>query len=1014
MPELRSKLLRNPRRVLAVALACLLVLGVLGKNAESRLVPSSVVTPGTESSREESLANKYFGDSAPFAVLLRGPAAELDRQGPRVVRELQRDPSVTTLSPWDAHADPSLRPHPGAALIVVDFHQGIGDAVRDTAVNLEDRVNAEITPPVTVTATGFASFLAGTKMAADEAGQRGELIALPILLVVLLLVFRSPIAAIVPVAFGVATVIASRGVIAILSRWIDIDPVAPPVASMMGLALGVDYALLMVSRFREELVVNASPMFAAAATRRTAGRTILIAGSTLFCSLVVAFLAIPKGIFTTLNGSVVLATGLSVLMAWTVGPAVLTLLGENVNRWRIGGAGSGRNRWMTVVRASLRRPGPTAAAITALMLVLALPALALTIGASGIEQLPASSKIRRDAATIDRVAGPGWGAPFVVVAATETGTVTSQGRLDAIRRWQRQVAAEPGVETVMGPGQIAPRMASLREEGDSLIAGGPDSKLAETSKFGPRMARAADGVSQMRDGFAQGSAGAGLLGDGSARAAAGARAIAAGAARAAAGGAKADAAIGKLSDGTKKMVEGQRTARFGALQLELGLSGLLPEVAKKGLAPAEQLEADLARRAATDPELQEDADRAADVAKQFARTKREVKRLRHLAVKMYGGLTELASGGTKLQAGVDRLGQGSRRLSQGLAGLSDGSHRLAGGISELSGGAGTLKEKLAEGFQRSAPLQSGLRRSSLSVTKETDELNSQVGELRHSSPGLFDSGYFALSALDGAPAEERRGIGQIVDLAGGGKAARMLVISDRGLGSDGATEVYSNLSQRAAQLSGETKLDVAVGGGSAQLIDYGEFANNRLPLLVLMITAVTYLMLVFFLRSLLLPLIAVLLNLVTVAVSFGLLTLVTRIPEGYPLGGNKILDIGAAMSIFSVAFSLSIDYAVFLVTRMRESYEEDGDSDAAVYVGLEKTARVVTGAAIVMGTVFMAYASAPLVMMSQVGVGLAVAVLLDATVIRIVLLPALMLVIGKRVWWLPKPLERLLPRLEAH
>jgi RND superfamily putative drug exporter len=1013
VPEPKSKLLRHPRRVALAAVACLLVLGVFGRDAESRLVPSSVVTPGTESSREESQAHRYFGDSAPFVVLLRGPAAALDRQGPGVVRELRRDPAVTTLSPWDPHFDPSLRPHPGAALIVADFHVGIGAAVRDVAAHLEERVDARVSAPVRATATGFASFLAGTKTASDEAGQRGELIALPILLVVLLLVFRSPLAAFVPIAFGVATVIASRGVIAILSRWIDIDPVAPPVASMMGLALGVDYALLMVSRFREELGSSASAMQAAAVTRRTAGRTILIAGSTLFCSLLAAFLALPKGIFTSVNGAVVLATALSVLMAWTVGPAVLTLLGANVNRWRLGGSAPGRNRWMTVVRGALRRPGPTAVAIAALMLVLAAPILSLTISASGLQQLPASSKVRRDAALIDRVAGPGWGAPFVVVASTEKGSIAGQGRLDAIRRWQQRIAADPAVETVIGPGQIAPRMASLRRQGDSLIAGGSGSKLTRASRLGPRLAQAAGGVSQLRDGLARGSQGAGLLGAGSARAATGAQALAAGAEKAAAGGKRASDAIGRLSDGTRKLVSGQRTARFGALQLELGLSELLPNVAKDGLGPARSLQADLARRAAAQPELREDAERAADLTIQFARAKREVRRLHRLSTKLYSGLSRLAGGGTKLQSGVEHLSRASRQLGGGLERLGGGSRRLAAGVSALSGGAGTLQSKLAEGFHRSYPLQSGLRRSSVEVGRESGELNAKVGSLRRSSPGLFDSGYFALSVLDGAPAGERRNAGQIVDLGGGGKAARMLVIADRGLGSADAAGVYSDLRGKAAELGRETGLDVAVGGGTAQLIDYGTFASGRLPLLILLVTAVTYLMLVVFLRSLLLPAIAVLLNLVTVAVSLGVLALVTRIPAGYPLGGNRILDIGAAMSIFSVAFSLSIDYAVFLVTRMRESYEADGDSAAAVYVGLEKTARVVTGAAIVMGTVFMAYASAPLVMMSQVGVGLAVAVLLDATVIRIVLLPALMLLVGERVWWLPAPLARLLPRLEA-
>jgi RND superfamily putative drug exporter len=117
--------------------------------------------------------------------------------------------------------------------------------------------------------------------------------------------------------------------------------------------------------------------------------------------------------------------------------------------------------------------------------------------------------------------------------------------------------------------------------------------------------------------------------------------------------------------------------------------------------------------------------------------------------------------------------------------------------------------------------------------------------------------------------------------------------------------------------------------------------------------------------------------------------------------------------IFGVIFGLSIDYAVFLLMRMRESYDQDGDHKKAISFGLEKTARVITGAALIMMAVFVVFAGAPIATVSQLGIGLTVAVLLDATVVRIVLLPALMLLLGDRVWWLPKWMDRVLPRLNV-
>jgi len=110
--------------VLAVAFLFLVVLGVIGVGVEGKLSPTSLEIPGTASSRANSLLRENFGDSAPFVILLRGPAAALDRQGPELVRALRRDPTATTLSPWDRGAVQRLRPGPRRAIVIADFHVG--------------------------------------------------------------------------------------------------------------------------------------------------------------------------------------------------------------------------------------------------------------------------------------------------------------------------------------------------------------------------------------------------------------------------------------------------------------------------------------------------------------------------------------------------------------------------------------------------------------------------------------------------------------------------------------------------------------------------------------------------------------------------------------------------------------------------------------------------------------------------------------------------------------------------
>ena len=331
---------------------------------------------------------------------------------------------------------------------------------------LNQILETTIHPPVRSTQTGFATLSRAIQDDSIAATERGELIALPILLIVLLLVFRSPVAAAIPLAFGAITVISSRGLLSILTNWFSVDAFALTVCTMMGLALGVDYALLMVSRFREELAGGATPLEAARATRRTAGRTTVFAGSTLMLSMLVAFFIVPGSLLGSLAATLLLVVALSVLVAVVAGPAVLTLLGPNVDRWRIGPApGEGRSRLMALVSAALRRPAPVAIAIGAVVLVLAVPALGLKTGPPSQIQLAHDDPTRKDFELIERAIGPGYDAPFVIVASADRGTVTEPRRLAALSRWQHRIAAQPGVQAVIGPAQVSRAVAPLRQRG---------------------------------------------------------------------------------------------------------------------------------------------------------------------------------------------------------------------------------------------------------------------------------------------------------------------------------------------------------------------------------------------------------------------------------------------------------------------------------------------------------------------------------------------------------------------
>jgi putative drug exporter of the RND superfamily len=1091
-------LLRYPRGVLAIAAVFLIALGVIGSGTEDRLDPTTLDVPGTESLRGNEILRDHFGPSAPFAILLQGPAAAIDRQGPEMIRALRRDPKVTTLSPWDTGSVQRLRPKPDEALVLADFHVDTRTAVNDTVPQLKNVLKETIHDPVRVTQTGYASLSRAIQDESIDATRRGELLALPFLLVILLLVFRSPIAAAIPLAFGAITVIASRGILYFFTGWFEIDAFALTVCSMMGLALGVDYSLLLVSRFREELAAGTDPIDAARLTRLHAGRTVMFAGSTLLLSMIVSLFLLPGALLASLAGTVCMVVILSVLVATVCGPAILILVGPRVNRWRIGGAPrEGRSRLMLFVSAALRKPALATLLIGLVLLVLAAPAVGLKTGPPSPEQLPTDNPARQDAELVDSSVGQGWDAPFQIVAVSREGPITGAKNLAAINEFQRKLAKTPGVQAVIGPGRATKRVDRLQELGNAVLAQkGNYGPLKQLGRLGRSLAVAAGGVGQLREGISEASNGAGLLATGAGRAGDGAQLIANGLSRATGGSERAIEALDRFAKGAERLANAQETATLGALQIKLALKvsfvpGLranaqrraeklqksteddanqkLPELIEPAKAAEEQLKEALAKLQAmtigkedpnysatleavrralaavsgTDPvdgtpydpvpstpevepykglptelaALQErllvDADDAKHITDTLTSAIKELEKLGNGAAKLTEGLEKLERGSTQLADGANRLATAAETLGDGLTRLSGGAEALVGGLDRLDDGAETLAAGLLSGVEESAPLETGLEEASVQVLEGKHRIDRQATRVADSSPGLFNSGYFVLSALDGTPPETREQISETIDLDNGGQAATMLVVSDYSFNTPGSIRLNEKLNDDAAELSEEADLTTGVAGGAAQLNDYSHVTRARMPWIIIAITIATFLMLMIVLRALPLAAIAVGLNLLTVAVAFGVLTVLSDIPDDWPLGGHNYIDAVGATLIFGLVFGLSIDYAVFLLSRMREHYDTHGDNAAAVNFGLERTAGVITGAAAIMMAVFIVFAGAPIATVSQLGVGLTVAVILDATVVRIVLLPALMLLLGDRVWWLPKPLERAIPKFSV-
>jgi putative drug exporter of the RND superfamily len=1075
---MQSFSVRHPRVVLVLWVVAVAALTVVGLGAERRLHRTNVTIDGTPSARAATLAKRYFGDSQTLVVMLTGPPGELEREAAGLAAQIERRPRTAVLGPWAPGAAATLRPRAGCTLILIRSEEDFEHVSRYVVPVLRDQLRRYVHPPFVAHLSGYPDIANGLNAASIDSLKRSELIAGPLLLLVLLAVFRSPIAAAVPLVLGVMSIGAATGVLDLVNRVTPIDAVGLNMASMFGLALAVDYSLLIVSRFREEVRDGANERDAARHAARTAGRTVVFAGLALGASMIAAALIAPGTLLLSGGIGTITAVAIGMVGATTSLPALLVVAGRHLDRGRIGRPRTRPGRWAHLVGWGIRRPLLAAALITGLLMALSAPALAVKVGVPDPHALPASRPERKDFDAIVRVLPGGWMAPYDVVVASRRGPITSRRDLEALDRWQRSLAASPRVRAVLGPAPIYGRLraATRTVRGLRQRLGAGQRGMQRLSDGLDRIHR---GVQQLQSGLAQAAGGAARIAGGGSRAASGAAELHQGLLRARAGSVLLDAGLATAGAGASTLESGSARAADGAARLARGVAAaesrtsagtpqirMLAERLRAGARGLRRLEspvqisqqalnaargalermlptskADPSYRTAYEEVLRassalsgRDARTGAPVSPGYrglaaelsaasdstAQAGGAVARLADASDQLAGQLGRLAAGGRQLAAGLGRLtagsdrvraslarlGSGGRGLTTGLAGLVAGGGRLATGVSPLGAGAERLASGLRGGSARSTALASGLERIQTGVKAQSHAVAGLPGAAQ---TRIFDSPYLTLAGLDTARPADRTASTFAVNLDRGGSATRLVVI-DGGDPTAAGDPLRKRLDQDARRIARRTGLQVAVGGPAAQLQDFAHAAGANLWLLMLVLAAVSYAVLVPVLRSLVLPLLAVGLNVLTVGAAFGVLTLL--FVGAAPLGGSGHLDAIMARAILSIVFALSIDYAVFLLTRIREGYTATGSTERALEYGLGHTASVITGAALIMVGVFVAFAMSPVTSMRTLGVGLTIAVLLDATLVRLVLLPSAIRLLGRVAWWLPGWLDRVLPKVD--
>jgi uncharacterized membrane protein YdfJ with MMPL/SSD domain len=210
-------------------------------------------------------------------------------------------------------------------------------------------------------------------------------------------------------------------------------------------------------------------------------------------------------------------------------------------------------------------------------------------------------------------------------------------------------------------------------------------------------------------------------------------------------------------------------------------------------------------------------------------------------------------------------------------------------------------------------------------------------------------------------------------------------------------------------------LAVLVGGTSMTVYDFVHILYQRFPWIILFVICVTAIVLLLLLRSMILPVKAVFMNVLSLLAGYGAVVWIFQ--DGhlqwlFDFQSSGAIDAELPVILFCTVFGVSMDYEVFLLTRMREAWDETGDNVKAVTFGLARTGSIVTSAALIIVVVGMSFAFTSILVTKAIGVGLAVAVALDASVIRILMVPAFMRLLGRWNWWIPGWLDRRLPRIE--
>ncbi|MFF3375633.1 MMPL family transporter [Streptomyces sp. NPDC002680] len=522
--------IRRSRLVLVVAVVATALMGALGAGAFGKLLGGGFDDPASQSTRAAKVIDEKFGGETNLVLLVRASDGRVDasaatRSGRELVADLRAEKSLANVvSYWDTDTGiADLRSRDGREAIVLAHVKGDETEQQENARALIDAYTGTYGDGdgLTVRAGGGAAVGGDMSKQVVDDLVLAEAIAVPLTLVLLLFVFGSVVAALLPLAIAVIAILGSFAQLSLLGSITDVSVSATNLTTALGLGLGIDYALLMISRFREQLATGASVDDAVRRTVHTAGRTVAFSAATVAAALA-ALLVFPQYFLRSFGYAGVGVVAVAAVSTLFVMPALFVVLGHRVNSGRLPWLKHGRatartsrtSMWGRLARTVMRRPALTALPVLAVLLVAASPLLGITFGTPDERVLPAGAESRQVSVALREnfngndesalhvvVDGPVAEAPLSAYAAELSGidgVVRVESSVGTYADGRRSAATEsasalgrPGAQRISVVSDLVPRSDEAQDlvrevravdppAGSAPLVGGVDAVLVDS------------------------------------------------------------------------------------------------------------------------------------------------------------------------------------------------------------------------------------------------------------------------------------------------------------------------------------------------------------------------------------------------------------------------------------------------------------------------------------------------------------------------------------------------------